>query len=200
VTPRRELQLAAAVGLLGSVVVLVAVTRSWLVVEEGGGLTIGAIRRTVAGTDVVPGVRTLGLVGAAGVVAIAATRGWGRVVVGGLLLAAGVLVVTQVVPRLDEEKLFRDTSRAEHLCVANGSLCSHPPGARLDRLAARPVPIWLTLGGGLLVAGGGALTVVRGRGWAGLGASYEAPGAARPEPVTDKGVWDALDRGDDPTA
>jgi len=47
---------------------------------------------------------------------------------------------------------------------------------------------------------GGVLTVVRGRTWKGLGSSYEARGAKPVEPVTDKGVWDALDRGDDPTA
>jgi hypothetical protein len=57
-----------------------------------------------------------------------------------------------------------------------------------------------TLAGGVLLALVGALVVVRGGDWAGLGSSYDAPGAAPEPPVTDKAVWDALDRGDDPTA
>ena len=58
----------------------------------------------------------------------------------------------------------------------------------------------LTLAGGVLLLLAGGLIAVRGRRWAGLSSSYDAPTAAPAAPVTDKGVWDALDRGDDPTA
>jgi LPXTG-motif cell wall-anchored protein len=53
--------------------------------------------------------------------------------------------------------------------------------------------------GGLLVAGAGGLTLVRGRRWPALGTRYERPAGAARSPQTDAELWDALDRGDDPT-
>jgi uncharacterized membrane protein (TIGR02234 family) len=61
-----------------------------------------------------------------------------------------------------------------------------------------------TVLGGLLVAAAGGLTLARGRDWPGMGARYDRPsGSARPgsaRPETEAALWDALDRGDDPTA
>jgi len=56
----------------------------------------------------------------------------------------------------------------------------------------------VTAAGGLLVAVGGAVTVVRGRRWPGMSARYDRP-ARVGSAATDAQVWDALDRGDDPT-
>ncbi len=53
--------------------------------------------------------------------------------------------------------------------------------------------------GGLAVAAAGALTVVRGKEWPGLAARYDRPSRPAGKPQTDAQVWDALDRGDDPT-
>jgi hypothetical protein len=58
----------------------------------------------------------------------------------------------------------------------------------------------LTAAGGLAVAAVGALTIARGGRWPAMGARYERPAqrgqpAARPEQL-----WEALDRGEDPTA
>jgi len=59
--------------------------------------------------------------------------------------------------------------------------------------------VWLTILGGLLLALSGALVAARGRRWAALSSSYQPPAARAAEPpATDKGVWDALDRGEDP--
>lgn len=54
-------------------------------------------------------------------------------------------------------------------------------------------PALCALGGGA-VAAAGALAVVRGRRWSGMGTRYE-----RAAPVTGSDLWDALDRGEDPT-
>ncbi len=199
-TPRRELGLAAAMCLLGSALVLVGVGRAWVVVEDGGRLTLGSLHRSVSGTAIVPGLRALGFVGLAGVLALVATRGLGRVLVGVLLAATGVTAVVLAAAHLEHARLFLEAGRAAHACAANGGpICSHPSSVRLDVLVAHGGPVWVTLLGGVVLTAAGLLTAVRGRGWAGLSSSYEAPGAA-PEPaVTDKGVWDALDRGDDPT-
>jgi uncharacterized membrane protein (TIGR02234 family) len=196
----RELRLAVALCLLGGLCLLVGVSRAWVVVEQSDGLTIGTVRRTVSGSAVAPGLRALALVALAGVVAVAATRRTGRALVGLLLAVTGIVAVWLAAARLDDRRLYDDASRSAHLCAVQTRSCSAPSGARLDRLRTNEAPVWLALLGGVLVTAGGALTAVRGRRWQGLGSSYEVPGAtAHGEPATDKAVWDALDRGDDPT-
>ena len=57
--------------------------------------------------------------------------------------------------------------------------------------------------GGLVVMIGGAWTVLRGATWAGLGSRYERTRPADrdgEDAVNPVSVWDALDRGEDPTA
>jgi hypothetical protein len=59
---------------------------------------------------------------------------------------------------------------------------------------------WLIVVGALLLAGGGLLSAVRGRSWPGMSARYERAGTpAAPRPSDPKSLWDALDRGEDPT-
>jgi uncharacterized membrane protein (TIGR02234 family) len=123
------------------------------------------------------------------VVALAATRRTGRTLVGVVLLATGAGVVAAVVSALR-------TIAAEEL-----------PDQSTD--AAAQLTAWpavTALGGSLLLAAG-ALTVVGGRSWPALGQRYEAPAGTGPvaapavpaEQLTEKGLWEALDRGEDPT-
>lgn len=200
-TARRELQLAVLLCLLGSGLVLLALGQSWFSVEEGQRLTIDAVRTSVKGTKIASGAAALGYVGLTGVVALAATKGWGRVVVGVVVLAAGVGIVVDVARALHEGLAVRGLEVAGLL--ACGPLESTGmqgcPGA-----GAAPATTagwaWLTLAGGLVLALSGGLVAVRGRRWAALSSSYEVPAARTEEPpATDKGVWDALDRGEDPT-
>jgi uncharacterized membrane protein (TIGR02234 family) len=193
VTPRRELWLALALCLLGSAVALLGVRHAWSSYETSGGLTIDEVSKPIRGTAVAGVVQALAVVGLAGVVAVAATKRRGRVLVGVLLAAAGALVVADVVSLAVDglgHRLAREGCRG--LCVVSQ-----------EQYDAGPDWAWpvLTAVGGLLLLAGGLLVVVRGRRWAALGASYEAPSArAEAEPVTDKAVWDALDEGHDPTA
>jgi hypothetical protein len=53
---------------------------------------------------------------------------------------------------------------------------------------------WLCAAGGAVVAAAGVVAAVRGRRWPALGSRYERPAK------TGSHIWDALDRGDDPTA
>ena len=196
-TPRRELQVAVGLCLLGSLLVLIGLAGTWLTYRTGGD----AVRLTShaeSGGAASSLTRALGLVGLAGVLALAATRSWGRVVVGALLLLAGVGVVASVVMFFDADVNGLVASACDRLpagCLAaNGA----PDGPTLgDRHALAALP---SFAGGVLMALGGALVAVRGRRWAGLSSSYEVPAARPVEPVTDKATWDALDRGDDPTA
>ncbi len=183
-SPRRELRLAVLLCLLGSAMVLLTVSRTWFSYADGQQLTIDAVRTSVRGSRIVSGAQALGYVGLAGVVALAATRHWGRVLVGVLVLASGVGVVVVV-------------GRALGDGISTRAL---PAGLAATGSATTSGWAWLTIVGGLLLVLSGALVAARGRSWAALNASYQAP-AARPvePPVTDKGVWDALDRGEDPT-
>ncbi|HEV7897237.1 MAG TPA: Trp biosynthesis-associated membrane protein [Planosporangium sp.] len=73
-------------------------------------------------------------------------------------------------------------------------------GGACARLAVAS-PGWplLTALGGLVVAGAGLLTVVRGRQWPGMGARYDRPAPTSGPPRGEAQMWDALDRGEDPT-
>jgi uncharacterized membrane protein (TIGR02234 family) len=185
---RRELRLALLLCLAGSLLALWAVRQSWVVVREPDSLTIVSLTTGVRGSDQVGLAQALALVGLAGVLALAATRSWGRVAVGTLLLAAGIGVTVEAA-----RALVRGVTADVSFVVygSEGSVISGRPGWAVA-----------TLIGGLLLSVGGALVTVRGRRWAALGSSYDSPAAsaAADEPVTDKQVWDSLDRGDDPTA
>lgn len=183
-TARPGLRTAVLLCLVGAFAVLVTVGRVWTSVEVPADPLAEGRTATRTGAELVPGVRALGLVGLAGVVALAATRRTGRTVVGVLLLLTGTGVVAAVLaPDLGAQTL--------------------PAEAATGKVATTVWP-WLTAAGGLLLAAAGLLTVVRGRSWAALGQRYEAPAAvgtaAAPQEPTERSLWEALDRGEDPTA
>ena len=198
-TPRRELQVAVSLCLLGAAFVLLGVSRTWVTIEDSGRLTVQELHRSVSGATLAPGLRALGWVAMAGVLALAATRRWGRVATGFVIFLVGAVGVIAAARELDRTRLLDEAARAAYTCGPS-SICSSPSGFDFPDLVAHPGPLWLCVIGAVLVAVAGALTALRGRDWAGLGSAYEAPGGAPEVPVTDKGVWDALDRGDDPTA
>lgn len=201
-TARRELRLAVLLGLLGSGLVLLAVRQTWLSVASADTLTIDAVRTAVRGSSVSDFAQPGGLVGVAGVLAIAATRRLGRAVVGALVLLAAVAVVVDVVGVLTAGVVSTAMGN-----VADGSCSSGLRDGAQQCLSAfrdaQESTLWpvLTIVGAVVLAAAGLLVAVRGRRWAALSSSYQPPVAQeKAPPVTDKGVWDALDRGDDPTA
>ncbi|MGZ6826648.1 MAG: Trp biosynthesis-associated membrane protein [Mycobacteriales bacterium] len=125
---------------------------------------------------------------------MAATRRLGRVLVGVLVLAAGIGVVVVVV------RALVDGLAARGLAESGPARCAGPACAA-TATSTSPGWAWLAVAGGVLLVLSGALVAVRGRRWAALSSSYQPPVArAEQAPVTDKGVWDALDRGEDPTS
>ncbi|MCW2545297.1 MAG: family rane protein [Frankiales bacterium] len=170
----RELGAAVGLCLAGSALSLLAASRGWVHYDVDPGAALPLQRTTLTGEQLASGLRPLALVGLAGVVAVLATRTWGRLLVGALLTACGAGIAV--------------------LAVAHRTSHVH---ADVHEATAWP---WAAALGGLLVLAAGALTAARGRRWAGMSAAYRTPAArAEAAPVTDKGVWDALDRGEDPT-
>ena len=160
-----------------------------LLVSAGGRAwaTVGYAdrARTVPGSAFVGSLAAWGLLALAGVVAVPATRRWGRVPVGGALVAAGATVAALTAAAL------RD---AEARALAHEPLRRVTVPAGDVGLTAWP---YVALAAGLLLAATGVLVALRGPRWAALSARYDVPAE---RPVTDADLWAAQDRGEDPTA
>ncbi|MCW2498719.1 MAG: hypothetical protein JWN87_395 [Frankiales bacterium] len=184
---RRELRLVVVLLLVGAAVTLFAAARPWgaAVVDQGARLPVRTVQ--VTGEDLAPGLRALGLVALAGVVALVATRAWGRLLVGALVLACGVGVVALAVTG-----------------TGGAAIRAHlPAGVDARTVSSVTTTAWWVLAGlgGAVVGVAGGLVLWRGRRWATLSSAHQTPAARAPEPpATDKAVWDALDRGEDPTS
>jgi uncharacterized membrane protein (TIGR02234 family) len=162
----------------------------------GSGMSWGRAQRAdlvtnevaVAGGDLVPVARAVGLLALAAVVAVHATRRWGRRLVGGLLGVAGVAVVAQtyiVASDLQQNVLRRLEGQA------GTELASVEPGW------GGPVVMGV---GGAAVAAAGVLLAVLGPRWPSMSPRYERRAATRPASgSSERAAWDALDRGEDPT-
>ena len=179
---RRGPALAVLLCLLGASLVLVAAGRTWLSGVELLPAPLPPRAVALTAGDLGLPLQALGLVGLAAVPALAATSRTGRVVVGVLLAVAGLLVVVR------------------------------SAGVLLDPTVEGPADLSLTawpvvaVAGGLLLVAAGVLVALRGRRWAALGRRYDAPGAPAPAPepaqsgpVAERELWEALDRGEDPT-
>jgi uncharacterized membrane protein (TIGR02234 family) len=214
---RRELLAALGACLLGALLALGASAPTWVRVAVPRARPLADAVVAFSGRDLAPPVPALGLVGLAAVVGLVATRGRGRSVLGAVLAGCGVAVVLAAGPHLAAPS----PPETAVLVAGHGPL----PGRDLTRpVEPRAEPVWpaLAVGGGLLLAVAGMVSVVRGRRWPAMSGRYDAPtaGPAGPTAVptaasagqtqragpaahgrpAPQQLWDALDRGDDPTA
>ncbi|OLB82051.1 MAG: hypothetical protein AUI14_01255 [Actinobacteria bacterium 13_2_20CM_2_71_6] len=168
---RRELARAVVVCALGACLTLLSASRTWRVVG-GGGLPDAEH----SGTSLAPWLPAVALVGLAGAGALLAVRGRVRAALGAVLLASGVSL------------------------LAAGVF-----GAVTAGLRHAVWPLLAALGGAL-VCYAGLRALLRGASWPSMGSRYERPAAEPVEYVerggpsrSDVAMWDALDRGEDPT-
>ncbi|CCH20197.1 Trp biosynthesis-associated membrane protein [Micromonospora lupini] len=182
---RRQLTYAMLLCLAGAGLALWAATRGWSVEVTARPAPLPPVRDARSGAALLPWLPALALVTLAGGGAVLATRGRVRRLLGVLLGALGLVV------------------------AAGGA---YGLVADLDGVVSRQWPA-LCLLGGLLAAVGGGWTALRGGGWPAMGARYERPTRtvteSAPTTVAPPGrmagrrtteAWDALDRGEDPTA
>ncbi len=174
---RRPYLLTLVACLAGAGLAAYAATRVWSVtVVTRPGLSDLRTERT--GADIEPWLIGLALVALAGTGALLATHGRVRRGLGVLLALTGAGVAVGAV-----------AGRVGLNVGAAGS-------------GGTVWPIACALGGAIIVAGG--LTAARlGHRWPAMSARYERrpPPPASPEtPADHRAAWDALDRGDDPTA
>ncbi len=180
-----------------------------LIVLAGAGLTLLSAGRTwvsgritdavaaagdlsVTGSVAAPGVGALALVSAAGAVVLA-TAGRRPVQIAALVLSAGGLAVV-----LLGGAVLTDPADALRVPAAQAS------GTTTSRVDDVRRTAWVPLGmtGGALMLAGGLLALLRGAAWAGPSRRYERTpsSAAEGPPVDDEPLWEAISRGDDPTA
>lgn len=175
---------------LGAVLVLTAVGRTWAEGKAGGQLEVTVTGSAISG---LPG--GLALVALAAAVAVFAVRGAGRIAVGVLVVLSGLgVAVSAGLGAADTGALDSEAARKLALVSAQAEQVGH---------TAWP---WVALAGGLLLALAGLLTARDGRGWPAMGARYDAPTRkvkARERSAAATGtpaeLWQALDRGEDPT-
>ncbi|MGW0802885.1 Trp biosynthesis-associated membrane protein [Nonomuraea sp. NPDC002799] len=182
-TPRAELWGWVAMTVLGCVLVLFAAGRIWVRVQAGGAVA-------PTGGELSPVLTPVALAGLAGVVAVLATKGAGRRVVGALLALCGAGAAVGTWTALNDESV---TAWLHERNVLRGATA----------LPWEAVPLWpgAAAAGALLMIAGGVLAFLRGGRWAGMSARYDRGAAKEPARARDddRGLWDALDRGDDPT-
>lgn len=165
----------------------------------------------MTGQEVVEVLAPIGfLVGAAGL-ALIASRRLGRLIVGAILVMAGLLAMSVIIFFLDDGGSLAAFSWAQGRSAIGES-------ANPDRRLLVP-PAVLALSGGAIAVAVGVLAIARSRRWPTMGARYErrnrppaernggrtpaglsAPANHAAPAASEAAIWTALDRGEDPTA
>lgn len=186
---RRVLSLVALGAIAGGVAAWLASGRAW---SHGvAGHLPNVLALTARGSDLSGAVTTLGLTAVAGALVLFATRGVARQALGLLLAAVGVgLAVVAATAPGHAAKALADEAATKGIRGAVAGVSTNS---------------WwiLALAGGVVVAVMGLVTLGKGRDWPGMSSRYEkaarAEAVARSAAESPKGLWDALDRGEDPT-
>lgn len=188
----RAYAVAVVGGVAASAIGFFATSAAWAhVTLAATGMPVDRV--SVSGVQSVPVVSAMALVALAGCLAVLATGGSLRRLVGLVVVVAAVVAVVDI-------------------CVAGGSVAdalrervgssSATTGGRATQaqaVAGASHTVWRWVALVALVAAGcsGAAVLRQGQRWPSMGRRYEAP-AARASTREDD-PWTALDRGDDPT-
>lgn len=200
---RRELTTAVLLCAVAGGLALSAGGQSWAAVTVTRPAPLPPVDTVLTGSTLAPLVPAAGLLLLAAAVALFAVRSWGRVVVGVLVVAAGVALGTAAVRTLTGAVTVDPADLGSQIGLDRAEVA-------VDPSVGWPV---LALLAGLVGVLGGLLVVARGRAWPGLGQRYQRTGAEtgtaaatgtaprRPETAEDRhqAAWKALDGGTDPT-
>jgi uncharacterized membrane protein (TIGR02234 family) len=167
-------------------------TRTWQTITIDRERPLADITTGVTGRTLDSAILGATLVALAGVVAILATRGVARRIVGGVVALSAVLLGWRAVLHAGA------VSRARAIELASSKQGSI--GIELDshsHVAVHPEWMILTVLAAVLILAAGLLVAIFGGRWSSMSNRYEAPTS---KPVAgDEAMWTALDRGDDPT-
>ncbi|MFP5371249.1 MAG: TIGR02234 family membrane protein, partial [Actinomycetes bacterium] len=191
---RRELTSAVLASAVAGGLALFAAGQTWVTYSVLRRAPLPPVSGALEGSSYAPVVPAAGLVLLAAAVALLAVRGHGRFAVGALVALGGAVLAWTGARALGgglEEAAAGDQTVVQASVIVTSS--------------AWPLA---TLSAGLVGALAGLLVVVRGRRWPAMGERYERRatpgGTATVRPRTDEDraqlAWQALDRGEDPTA
>jgi uncharacterized membrane protein (TIGR02234 family) len=193
VTGRRGLAASLLLALAGAVLLLVAAGRGWVSVSaRTGPVALPGAALSVTGGELSGVPEACGIVGLAGVAGLLATRRAGRRLVGAVVALAGAGSAAAVADLL--AGLRPAVAR-----VLAGHAGGFPIGNAPLHLNGWPAAALI---GGVLLAAAGVLAAAAGPRWAALSSARYSAAGARPVATPadgDVAVWDALDRGEDPT-
>ena len=177
---------------VGGALAALGASQPWVRLLAEDALSVDEV--AVTGSALAPLTTAAGLVGLAAVVAVLAVRSWLRVFVGVDVLVLSGLALAKVVSAAgDLPGAARDWWRVEVAALA-------------DSASAETTAWWTVSAAGLvLLMAGSGVVLAYGRRWSGLSSRYERPDAVPrgPQQVaepTEAQYWQALDRGEDPTA
>ncbi len=224
---RREFVIALIAAVVGAGLLFLAGSRGWVTLSVSRGRPLPDLRRTVSGSKAIPLIYALAVLGLAGVVALLATRQLGRRIVGLLLALVAVLGLIWLARDLGgisasrAESLLSDAGPVVGVPAhAHINADVHTLPAVLAVLGALLLAL---VGLAAAVRGGGwpamgsrydrprqtpdrtARGVEREDAGDSVAArdddvSGGAERATRPSAGADRRLWEALDRGEDPTA
>ncbi|GAA4286464.1 Trp biosynthesis-associated membrane protein [Georgenia daeguensis] len=192
--PRRRHVVVAVLAL--GVLLLACGSAGWAHGEVS--TVLGPREVSVSGSSAAPGVGAAALVVGAAALAAAIGRRVGAVIAGIALVCAAVLVAASVVGFLGDP--------AAPLEAAAGEISGVPELTGEARTAVWP---YVTLVLAVAVAGAGVVTLLAGRSWQSAGRRFERPATAGPRSAASAATderdramddWDALGRGEDPSA
>lgn len=184
-TRRRAYGLTLALLVVAGVALLFAATRPWVyATTDAQGLP--GVEVVVSGGTAVPVISGVGLLLLAGIAGVIATGKVVRVMVGVILLVASALALEASV----SFGLERGQSATDIATAAAGVVTS----------ATATGWWWLAALGAALGVIAGAMTVAFGNAWPSLGSRYQREPVAAAAPTTSAQMWDAMDRGEDPTS
>jgi uncharacterized membrane protein (TIGR02234 family) len=184
-TRGREYGLTLLVMAVAALGIVVAYRSTWITaaVPVFSGTTAPTTSERFSGTNLVGFGGAAGWVCLAAVGGVVATRSWGRSFVGAIAFLAGAAAgVGALTFWLSRQSLIAAALQGGEVISVEGNLW------------------WIiACGGGLAVMVTGALTLLRGRSWPALGRKYERNSDAGASPSSATEMWDALNRGEDPT-
>lgn len=196
---RRGLALAVVGCAVAAVILVLGASQVWLSVSLPADPPLPGDQADLTGQDLVPTLLPVGLLVGAAALALLATRRLGRIVVGAVLVGAGLLVAARV------GFLLYDDGRLAALSWAD-TRAGLPGGSVNPERDFAPAPAVVALLACLVVVAVGVWTLRTGRHWPVMGARYER-GSATPStsvngsPMADEAtIWKAVERGEDPTA
>lgn len=202
---RAEFAGALLLDLIGAGAALLIATRTWQTIVTPRERPLADDVLHISGRTVDAAGTALALVALAGVVAVLATRGIGRRVIGAVLALDGVGLIWRAVA--DHGAV--SAARARSLVHAKHPTVAVDPTVVPHVTAQGSWPVLSALCG-VLVLAAGALILLRGQRWAAMSTRYDAPEAAPAAPLSEvdaqtartrasASLWSALDSGVDPT-